>query len=158
MVTGLWRRELWAQNRAPWSCCCGSVLLLDSWCWAATALVVTLGGCTQGMLQEWPVLFAARNCVFILICSPRNNSASGRKRAQVLSYIISCVCLPAKVTDSCFLPFFYSILYFCNADEQFSDWFSIVCQYSAVFFPCHWGIQLPYNPLSSFYRVSYAVA
>lgn len=90
--------------------------------------------CTEGMLQEWPALFAAGNCVFILICWPRSDSAFGRKRAQVLWYLISCVCLAAKVINFCFFPFFYSILYFSNAGEQFSDLFSIVCQHSEVFF------------------------
>lgn len=67
-VTGLQSWGALRSHRTPWGCCCGTVMLLDSWGWEATASVLTLDGCTEGMLQEWPALFAARNCVFILIC------------------------------------------------------------------------------------------
>lgn len=75
-VTGLWRREA-----------LGSDWTLELLCGAAGSMVV---GCHSlsvhfgWLYSEWPALFAARNCLFILICWPRSNSAFGRKRAQVL--------------------------------------------------------------------------
>lgn len=50
-------------DRTPWSWCCGTMMLLYTWRYEATAFVLTLGGCTEVMLPERSVLFPVRGIV-----------------------------------------------------------------------------------------------
>lgn len=108
----VWDRAPRSWCEVPWCCCARGGVKPQP---LHEHQVVVLRWCCQRSLH----CFQSENCVFILICCPRSNFTFRRepRPCDILFpafYVYSF--LPAKITN----PFFYSILCFSNADEQFS--------------------------------------